>query len=132
MAYLLGTGSSESATWKHLAEVKHFIRVTTSETTPPSQTCALRQPVNSQSAKTAYYIHSHTAMSVELVPAELGFKRKVLRTHTSRPVADRYRYAVGPFVHEVSQTLRLHNPTNDPIAFKVKTTAPKQYVPSKA
>ncbi|KAK5138291.1 hypothetical protein LTR08_003352 [Meristemomyces frigidus] len=46
-------------------------------------------------------------MSVELVPAELGFTR--------------------PFVHEVSQTLRLHNPTGDPIAFKVKTTAPKQY-----
>ncbi|KAM0715592.1 hypothetical protein Q7P37_009090 [Cladosporium fusiforme] len=46
-------------------------------------------------------------MSVELDPAELGFKR--------------------PFTHEVSQVLRLHNPTNEPIAFKVKTTAPKQY-----
>ncbi|KAK5127498.1 hypothetical protein LTR85_006837 [Meristemomyces frigidus] len=46
-------------------------------------------------------------MSVELEPAELGFKR--------------------PFAHEVSQVLRLHNPTSDPIAFKVKTTAPKQY-----
>ncbi|KAK4549714.1 hypothetical protein LTR36_005015 [Oleoguttula mirabilis] len=46
-------------------------------------------------------------MSVELEPAELGFQR--------------------PFTHEVSQVLRLHNPTSDPIAFKVKTTAPKQY-----
>ncbi|GAB7361409.1 hypothetical protein MBLNU230_g1465t1 [Neophaeotheca triangularis] len=46
-------------------------------------------------------------MSVELDPPELGFKR--------------------PFTHEVSQVLRLHNPTSDPIAFKVKTTAPKQY-----
>ena len=51
----------------------------------------------------------------------------------------------GPFTHEVTQLLRLRNPTNDPIAFKVssvhvsvfalvnshrglqvKTTAPKQ------
>ncbi|KAF1940782.1 VAMP-associated protein [Clathrospora elynae] len=46
-------------------------------------------------------------MSVELDPPELGFRR--------------------PFQHEVSQTLRLKNPHSDPIAFKVKTTAPKQY-----
>ncbi|KAF2737339.1 VAMP-associated protein [Polyplosphaeria fusca] len=46
-------------------------------------------------------------MSVELDPPELGFKR--------------------PFQHEVSQILRLKNPLTDPIAFKVKTTAPKQY-----
>ncbi|KAF2794742.1 VAMP-associated protein [Melanomma pulvis-pyrius CBS 109.77] len=46
-------------------------------------------------------------MSVELDPPELGFKR--------------------PFQHEVSQTLRLGNPHSDPVAFKVKTTAPKQY-----
>jgi hypothetical protein len=29
----------------------------------------------------------------------------------------------------VSQVLRLHNPHSDSVAFKVKTTAPKQYVP---
>jgi len=46
-------------------------------------------------------------MSVELDPPELGFKR--------------------PFQQEVSQTLRLKNPHSDPVAFKVKTTAPKQY-----
>ncbi|KAI4259834.1 MAG: hypothetical protein L6R42_004368 [Xanthoria sp. 1 TBL-2021] len=46
-------------------------------------------------------------MSVELDPPELGFRR--------------------PFTYEVTQSLRLQNPTNDPIAFKVKTTAPKQY-----
>ncbi|MCJ1459054.1 phosphatidylinositol-binding protein scs2 [Mycoblastus sanguinarius] len=46
-------------------------------------------------------------MSVTLDPPELGFRR--------------------PFTHEVTQLLRLRNPTNDPIAFKVKTTAPKQY-----
>ncbi|CAK1362612.1 unnamed protein product [Cercospora beticola] len=46
-------------------------------------------------------------MSVDLTPQELGFKR--------------------PFTHEVSQVLRLHNPNSDPVAFKVKTTAPKQY-----
>ncbi|KAF2721468.1 VAMP-associated protein [Polychaeton citri CBS 116435] len=46
-------------------------------------------------------------MSVELDPVELGFKR--------------------PFNQEVSQVLRLQNPHSDPVAFKVKTTAPKQY-----
>ncbi|KAH8730113.1 PapD-like protein [Phaeosphaeriaceae sp. PMI808] len=46
-------------------------------------------------------------MSVELDPVELGFKR--------------------PFQQEVSKTLRLKNPHSDPVAFKVKTTAPKQY-----
>ncbi|KAF2649496.1 VAMP-associated protein [Lophiostoma macrostomum CBS 122681] len=46
-------------------------------------------------------------MSVELEPPELGFKR--------------------PFQHEVTQVLRLKNPHSDPVAFKVKTTAPKQY-----
>lgn len=38
---------------------------------------------------------------------ELGFKR--------------------PFQHEVSQVLKLKNPHSNPVAFKVKTTAPKQY-----
>ncbi|KAL6707939.1 phosphatidylinositol-binding protein scs2 [Coniothyrium glycines] len=46
-------------------------------------------------------------MSVELDPVELGFRR--------------------PFQHEVSQTLRLYNKNESPVAFKVKTTAPKQY-----
>ncbi|KAL8874342.1 MAG: hypothetical protein Q9174_000293 [Haloplaca sp. 1 TL-2023] len=46
-------------------------------------------------------------MSVELDPPELGFRR--------------------PFTHEVTQLLRLRNPSSEPIAFKVKTTAPKQY-----
>ncbi|KAG9764351.1 VAMP-associated protein, partial [Aureobasidium melanogenum] len=46
-------------------------------------------------------------MSVELDPVELGFKR--------------------PFTHEVAQVLRLYNKNSDPVAFKVKTTAPKQY-----
>jgi hypothetical protein len=39
-----------------------------------------------------------------------------------------YHTYTGPFTHEVSQILRLSNPTNQAIAFKVKTTAPKQYV----
>ncbi|KAF2399197.1 VAMP-associated protein [Trichodelitschia bisporula] len=46
-------------------------------------------------------------MSVELDPAELHFKR--------------------PFQREVSQVLKLRNPNSVPVAFKVKTTAPKQY-----
>ncbi|MCJ1289752.1 phosphatidylinositol-binding protein scs2 [Xylographa carneopallida] len=46
-------------------------------------------------------------MSVELDPPELGFRR--------------------PFNHEVTRVLTLRNPNSDPVAFKVKTTAPKQY-----
>ncbi|KAI9729916.1 MAG: phosphatidylinositol-binding protein scs2 [Claussenomyces sp. TS43310] len=46
-------------------------------------------------------------MSVEIFPAELGFRR--------------------PFQQEVSQTLKINNPNHTPVAFKVKTTAPKQY-----
>ncbi|KAI9798328.1 MAG: phosphatidylinositol-binding protein scs2 [Piccolia ochrophora] len=46
-------------------------------------------------------------MSVELFPPELAFRR--------------------PFTTEVSQVLRLRNAERDPVAFKVKTTAPKQY-----
>jgi hypothetical protein len=46
-------------------------------------------------------------MSVEIDPLELGFHR--------------------PFTVEVSQTLRIKNPNHVPVAFKVKTTAPKQY-----
>ncbi|EFX01162.1 integral er membrane protein [Grosmannia clavigera kw1407] len=46
-------------------------------------------------------------MSVYILPAELGFRR--------------------PFTVEVSETLTIKNTTPLPIAFKVKTTAPKQY-----
>ncbi|KAH7193734.1 PapD-like protein [Fusarium flagelliforme] len=46
-------------------------------------------------------------MSVEIEPFELSFKR--------------------PFTTEVSQVLTLRNPNSTPVAFKVKTTAPKQY-----
>jgi len=46
-------------------------------------------------------------MSVEIDPQELGFHR--------------------PFTSEVSQTLKIRNPNHTPVAFKVKTTAPKQY-----
>ncbi|KAI9813888.1 MAG: phosphatidylinositol-binding protein scs2 [Phylliscum demangeonii] len=46
-------------------------------------------------------------MSIELTPSELSFQR--------------------PFTREVAQTLRLRNPNAEPVAFKVKTTAPKQY-----
>lgn len=46
-------------------------------------------------------------MSVEIDPVELGFHR--------------------PFTTEVSQTLKIKNLNSSPVAFKVKTTAPKQY-----
>ncbi|KAI9887575.1 MAG: phosphatidylinositol-binding protein scs2 [Watsoniomyces obsoletus] len=46
-------------------------------------------------------------MAVELSPSELAFRR--------------------PFTQQVTQTLHLRNIGPDPVAFKVKTTAPKQY-----
>ncbi|EED23752.1 integral ER membrane protein Scs2, putative [Talaromyces stipitatus ATCC 10500] len=46
-------------------------------------------------------------MSVDLEPGDLGFRR--------------------PFNREVSEVLHIRNPQSDPIAFKVKTTAPKHY-----
>ncbi|KAL1977946.1 hypothetical protein VTN31DRAFT_805 [Thermomyces dupontii] len=46
-------------------------------------------------------------MAVELQPTELGFRR--------------------PFNVEVSESMFLRNLNNEPVAFKVKTTAPKHY-----
>ncbi|KAJ5542150.1 hypothetical protein N7535_004573 [Penicillium sp. DV-2018c] len=46
-------------------------------------------------------------MSIQIEPSELGFKR--------------------PFTQEVCQVLRLSNPNQDGVVFKVKTTAPKHY-----
>ncbi|UKZ75018.1 hypothetical protein TrVFT333_002690 [Trichoderma virens FT-333] len=46
-------------------------------------------------------------MSVEIEPVELSFRR--------------------PFTVEVAQILKIKNPSSSPLAFKVKTTAPKQY-----
>ncbi|CEJ80739.1 hypothetical protein VHEMI00906 [[Torrubiella] hemipterigena] len=46
-------------------------------------------------------------MSIDIEPSELNFRR--------------------PFTVEVSQTLTLRNTSSTPLAFKVKTTAPKQY-----
>ncbi|PMD27160.1 VAMP-associated protein [Hyaloscypha hepaticicola] len=46
-------------------------------------------------------------MSVEIDPQELAFQR--------------------PFTTEVSQVLKIKNANHTPVAFKVKTTAPKQY-----
>ncbi|KAF2864024.1 peptidase M24A, methionine aminopeptidase [Piedraia hortae CBS 480.64] len=46
-------------------------------------------------------------MAVQLEPSELGFKR--------------------PLTQEGAQILRLYNHNQEPVAFKVKTTAPKQY-----
>jgi len=46
-------------------------------------------------------------MAVDLYPTELGFKR--------------------PFSNEVTEVLKLSNHNSSPVAFKVKTTAPKQY-----
>ncbi len=58
---------------------------------------------------------SAVIMSVSLDPPELGFRRTycTLRIRISR------LRSLGPFTHEVTQLLRLRNPSNDPIAFKV-------------
>lgn len=47
-------------------------------------------------------------MSVQIEPSELGFER--------------------PFNREVTQVLYIRNNGYEPVAFKVKTTAPKQSV----
>ncbi|KAH6696980.1 MSP domain-containing protein [Plectosphaerella plurivora] len=46
-------------------------------------------------------------MSVDIEPSELSFQK--------------------PFTVEISRTLKIKNPNSTPLAFKVKTTAPKQY-----
>ncbi|KAJ2972513.1 hypothetical protein NQ176_g7111 [Zarea fungicola] len=46
-------------------------------------------------------------MSIDVEPLELNFRR--------------------PFTVEVSQTLTIKNTSSTPLAFKVKTTAPRQY-----
>lgn len=38
-----------------------------------------------------------------------------------------YYNTIGPFTEVVTTTLKLGNPTNERVGFKVKTTAPKQY-----
>ncbi|KAJ5339212.1 hypothetical protein N7452_005940 [Penicillium brevicompactum] len=48
-------------------------------------------------------------MTIQIEPSELGFK------------------PAGPFNHEVCQVLRLSNPNQEAVVFKVKTTAPKHY-----
>ncbi|TVY22118.1 Vesicle-associated membrane protein-associated protein [Lachnellula hyalina] len=57
-------------------------------------------------------------MSVEIDPQELGF----VRGEEGVP-----NLFTGPFTTEVSQNLKIRNPNSTPVAFKVKTTAPKQY-----
>jgi len=66
-------------------------------------------------------------MSVELDPPELGFKREYPPSSLMLLSSD-LLFLKGPFTSEVSEVLRLRNPHSDPVAFKVKTTAPKQYV----
>jgi hypothetical protein len=74
-------------------------------------------------------------MACQIEPAELSFQRM------SRPPfhvqhdcydtvvinANTSFFFSGPFTVEVSRTLTIKNPNTTPIAFKVKTTAPKQY-----
>lgn len=58
-------------------------------------------------------------MSVQLDPPELGFRR--MFRAVERRIVESDDLALGPFTHEVTQLLRLGNPSNDPIAFKVET-----------
>ncbi|KAI5283887.1 phosphatidylinositol-binding protein scs2, partial [Ascosphaera acerosa] len=53
-------------------------------------------------------------MSLEVAPVELEFRIAAA-------------VAAGPFNREVSQTIHLANRNETPVAFKVKTTAPKRY-----
>ena len=57
-------------------------------------------------------------MSVQLDPQELGYRRMCRLHGVLLSVPD--KLASGPFTNEVTQLLRLGNPSNDPIAFKVR------------
>jgi hypothetical protein len=61
-------------------------------------------------------------MSLELDPSELGFKRECQLTKDLSDMKSRLLIAgiTGPFTVEVSQTLRLRNPNQDPVSFKVR------------
>ena len=59
-------------------------------------------------------------MSVELTPQELGFRRESCGGTES--LGKRLHDCLGPFNREVTETLKLANPNNEPIAFKVRTT----------
>lgn len=59
----------------------------------------------------------NVTMSVTLDPPELGFRR-TSSSYTSQTIW-LMETITGPFTHEVTQMLRLRNPSNDPIAFKV-------------
>ena len=58
-------------------------------------------------------------MSVTLDPSELGFRRTFLVSYTAITA---YQVGAGPFTHEVTQLLRLSNPSKDPIAFKASSS----------
>jgi len=71
-------------------------------------------------------------MSVEISPANtLGFPRMFLFLSYCKVIANddcnTPCLSPGPLTQLVKRSLLIHNPNSSPIAFKVKTTAPKQY-----
>jgi hypothetical protein len=60
-------------------------------------------------------VPSLSIMSVDLHPAELGFRRNLDLSHC-RDLCSQY---LGPFDHEVTEALRLTNTNTSPVAFKV-------------
>lgn len=69
-------------------------------------------------------------MAVQLTPeAQLGFHREY---HPSLSLQEKTPRShslslTGPYTQLVKRTLTVANPNDQPIMFKVKTTAPKQY-----
>lgn len=59
-------------------------------------------------------------MSVELDPVELGFRRKSWFEVLFRPFRILTNVLIGPFNREVDEKLRIRNPNNEPVAFKVR------------
>lgn len=63
-------------------------------------------------------------MSVEISPSnQLGFPSKSGRCGSHNFVTEH----LGPLTQLVKRSILIHNPHPHPVAFKVKTTAPKQY-----
>jgi hypothetical protein len=57
---------------------------------------------------TSHYLHAHIIFHIPPLTA-------------ARPAH------AGPLTRLITKTLKIHNPHPHPVAFKVKTTAPKQY-----
>ena len=70
-------------------------------------------------------------MSVEIDPQELAFQRMCHQDAMEIEWSDRTDLNLGPFNAEVTQILKIKNPSKLPVAFKVRTLQLLQKPPNK-